>query len=515
MADISDPKRRAATASPISEIPPDPRMIDKITVGGSPVTGDLPPVGAVHTWTVKADLTKSYVAGFPSYRLNLPQPLPLYIDPLTAAFGDDLYERMMLDAVVKASVNILKLGILQQGLTFRPGVEKDDPEYDSALKVCAFVKRVFERLDTHDFLWQMLDAIPFGFKVAEKEYEIADDREIGSALVIKDIIVKPRRTVAVVVDSYLKVLGYLGVIPGQAAPILYGTILTDLAHQPNFIAASKFCHLTHDPMDRHPQGQSALRSAYNAWYFKAQIWPELLKFAAQFGTPSTYATSPEGAQPSATFDAAGNQIFLSDGVTPQTITPEQLLVNTLAQLRNGSAAAFPFGTVVEVLQAPGGGEVLTKIINELMDSQIRTAITGQTLATSEGIHQARAASGVHQDILGMYIGYGKTIVEGMIRRDILEQLVTLNFGERAMRLLPKVSLSDTETQDFPQRATAVAALDKAGYLDESQLPGVDASLGLPARAEGWEARRKEAKQPVQANDGDPEKEPASGTHPAR
>jgi hypothetical protein len=57
----------------------------------------------------------------------------------------------------------------------------------------------------------------------------------------------------------------------------------------------------------------------------------------------------------------------------------------------------------------------------------------------------------------------------------------MNVSAEALHLTPKVSLGTTEEEDKSTKMNAVAALNRAGYLDISQYPGIDEMLGLPAR----------------------------------
>jgi len=105
----------------------------------------------------------------------------------------------------------------------------------------------------------------------------------------------------------------------------------------------------------------------------------------------------------------------------------------------------------------------------------------QTLATEEGEHQTRAASGTHKDILDTITRQAKRPIERMVEHDILRTWCRLNGEERLIPLLPKVTFGVLENEDIAAMRMSVAELNKAGYLDKSQYPGLDEELQLPKR----------------------------------
>ena len=135
--------------------------------------------------------------------------LPPFIDDVTRDFGDDLYDRMMRDPQIASSINTIKNGILANGVslpavtlptTDKPttdGMTICEPHADQPLadEIAAFCQRLLDNLDTplHDVLWNMLDALAYGHKVAEKIYGDGQGEDAGKLVLIK-LKVKPRRT---------------------------------------------------------------------------------------------------------------------------------------------------------------------------------------------------------------------------------------------------------------------------------------------------------------------------------
>jgi hypothetical protein len=473
------------------------------------VTGDTPgsPNGQIAPirgtpGMVTADPRRQYVAGSGlAWYTNYARSLPWAFDDLTTDFGDDYYERMLFDAVVNSCVTIYKASVLEEGVALSSAVDdKDADGYDKAKLMLEYCERVLDDIDPSmdDTLWGMLDACAYGNKVAELNWD--DDRTYSGLQHLKlvSIKVKPRRSTAFVVDTYLNVLGLVARIPGIGVPVQTGTILAiaDPGQLENLLPRSKFAVLTFRPKDNDPRGSSMLRAANTAWYNKMQTWPEYLKYLAQFASPGLIGFTPEGAESAPLLDGDGNVIGAGT-------SPEQLMVNTMAQWRNGAALAFAGGSAVTVVQSQGEGRAFLSAFAEY-DRQIGKAILTQTLATGEGQHQARAAASVHQDVLTTLIRQGRRAVVRMLTRDVLRQMIRFNFGEQAsLELTPKVSLGQVEQQDFSATANAIAALNKAGYLDPSQFPGVDTLLSLPARDPAALATPPPAQTPPAPNEQQP------------
>ncbi len=456
-----------------------------VEVGGAPAS----PNGAIperpgENVTLRAKLSAEYVAGtgyawYAQYLRSLPWP----IDELTADFGDDLYERMALDAQVAADVQRMKAAIIEDGVRLVNAVgDEQDDGYKLGQEIADTVAANLAELETSldDVLWDLLDALMLGSRVAEQTYRVQPVRN-RQLLALDALRVKPRRATAFVIDAYARVVGLLGMLPSGFSPVMIGTVLSDVKLQPNLIPRPKFAVLSWRPRDADPRGTSVCRPAYKPWWVKQQVIGDFLKYLAQFASPSIIGFTPPDSQAQALTDALGNVV--NDPVTNQPVvtSPEQTMLQALQGWQNGTAAAFRGGAAVELVQSSGDGLAFLNAI-EFCNREIGKAITTQSLATEEGQHDARAAAIVHQDALDTLIRQGKRAVERMVRFDIVRRLVLYNWGEKAARdLTPRVSLGRTEEHDFRQEGETVARLYAVGYIGESQKPGLDERLGLPVR----------------------------------
>lgn len=418
---------------------------------------------------IRADLSREYVAARDSlwglYQQGI-HALPSPVDDLERDWGPRIYERMTLDPEIAGLITTFKSAVLSQALDLASPVEADAPEAPRAEEIRAAVQRSFDALNPtlYDSLDNLLDAIAVAHKVAELVFAEGEGEDTGRYVLTK-IAVKDRTALAFVVDPFGNTEGFLPLAPGTgAAAIPAGALITD-ADRSRILPREKFAVFAVRPKNGDPRGTSMLRPAYNTWWLKMQAWPELLKYLAQFGSASVVGITGEHAQ----------SIRYDDGTT---VTAQQAMLGELIQFANGRAAAFSHGSDVKFVQAVGNGEAFRAAI-DLFDRQNAKAITGQTLATGEGRHQARASSQVHQDILGLVILALKRALCETLSRDVIRTFVAVNFGRDALHLAPRPSLGDVERQDV---AAIMTAATTAGYgLDPSQFIALDAAFDMPPR----------------------------------
>jgi hypothetical protein len=436
------------------------------------------PSGGAGTTTLKADPTQDYVAGAggtsAAWYKGVLRAWPWAIDDLTADYGDDLYERMLHDAWVAAAVNVLKAAIIEDGAHLTPAVtDATDPDAPLATAIADMATRMFAELETplDEVLWDMLAAIALGNRIAEQVFAV---KAVDGAqrLMLTALRVKPRTALAFVVDAFLRVQGLIAQLPGKPSPVSQGSIVNPALLQ-NILPRGKFAVLSFRPKSGDPRGTSVLRPAYTPWNLKGQAQIEYLKYLVQFASPSIVGKTPQNATRVPELNSAGQP-------TGNTLDPQTNLLTNLLAFRNGSAMAAPFGTEIDIIYSQGDGNAFAKAF-EILNHDITLAIMGQTLATGEGQHDSRAAATVHQDILDTTVRQAKRAVCRMLTFDVLRPWVIANWGEAALHLVPVVSLGSTEQPDVAATMTAVAQLERAGYLTPSQKPAIDLLLNLPQR----------------------------------
>jgi hypothetical protein len=463
------------------------QIVEEVQTGNLPgiPARDVPPSPG-ESKEVRARLDQEYVtAGQWQFYLNYLRSLPYALDDVTRDFGDDLYDRMLHDAQIKKLDTDFRAGMLEDGLVLAPAIDDETPEGIQAREIATWCQWVLDHLDTplDDVLWDMGAGVSRGSRVAELVWQTKPDMDGHLRLILTAIKTKPRHATAFVTDSFNNLVGLLGLVPGQPFLPQTGLIITDPSFLPNFLPREKFCVFSFRPENNDPRGTSLLRAAYDAWWVKQQVKVSYLKYLAQFASPSLIGYTPEGAEDQVTMDGDGNVTI--------TLTPEQAMAASLATFQNGTVVVFPCGAKVDPLEIQGDGAAFMAAF-QFENNEMAGAILGQTLASEEGKHQSRAATGHHQDIKDQIIRQAKGGMERMVARDIVTPLVRYNYGDQALRLLPKVSLGAIEQADFASMATGIAALETAGYLGESQKSGIDELLGLPPRDVAADAEAAQA-----------------------
>lgn len=457
--------------------------------------------------TISADLTQEYASagGQAFVSPGFLRKLPFRIDDVTADFGEDLYERLLFDPRAAAEFDNLRAAILEDGLVLSPAIEdKDTDGYALSKKILEVAERMLDDLELplDDVLWDLASAMPRGNRIAEEIYDYGD---VGgrTGLVLTALHVKPRESVAFVVDAFNRVVGLLAREPGQSTP---GPLIAfDTSNPPeNLLPRSKFCIYTHKPVDNDPRGTSLLRPAYMPWVQKIETIREYIKYLARFASPALVGTLPPGARDRVEDDGAGGQ---------RVVKATDTFKDTLLDFHNGSVLAIAYGAQVKDLYSQGDGTVFLNAIAE-NNRDIALVISGQTLASTEGEHNARAAAQVHQDTRATRVKQAKKALARVIRRDVLMDFVAWNWGDAAARLLtPQTALGSVEEEDKTGQWNAVAALNRASYLAPSQKQALDALIGLPRRTPEEVAREEErASQPppAPAAPGQPGNQPPQG-----
>lgn len=406
-------------------------------------------------------------------------------DDIIREYGYTIYEEMANDPQVAKSINVIKIGALGNDLEIFPAVGEEHKDYKKYEKVAEFCKHVVENLEKpiKTTLEEMLDAVIYGHKVAEVVYKL-DTYKNKTVLVPYRVKPKPITSFNFVVDKKMNVLGVTSatVAPQEDVTIVRSSDVTKTSEgyrirvagkDEVFVNRDKFMILSFRTKDGDPRGKSFLRPAFNAWYLKTQIYPEYLRFLLTCSIPLLIGFTPE------TDD--GKPLFYKDpeGQTVQ-VNPVQALRDALMQARNATALALRGGSKVTEVGARSSGVAFYKAL-EVLDEQIDKAILLQTLATSEGRYQSRAASDVHMSVLDLLLFDIKGDIINMIKRDLLEVAIRLNLGKEYTKYMPKISLGDTERREFSKDAAAVATLFQANYFTPEQIKEIDAMLGLPIR----------------------------------
>ena len=455
---------------------------------------------------VVSDPRREYISATLEYCYFIgDRALPQSIDDAERDFGLEIYDRMMNEPVIGGHIDLLRIKTLENGLTVEPfyiceDLERATPEekarHEASERVADYVRFVLSGLEDDDFsglgdvLWDMLEAIYKGHRLAEVTTELATFGPFSGLERFESIKAKPRENYAFVVDGMNRFRGVMAVMPGKGITVRQGLIF-DLGSIPNSLNPDKLFVLSFGARGGNPQGRSWLRPAYAPWYEKQLARVEELKYIGSHAGGKVSGTTAENASSS---DASK--------------TPEEEMLDDLVQWANGGAIALKYGATVQAHYPPSGSSPFDAFIDR-RDKEMVLAIVKAIRATMEAQHGSRADSSTGENLLDAVVGFIRTKLCDAFSR-VLRRVVLRNLGESALETMPSLAMSKVEKPDF---ATTVTALSRVGYrIHSSQFPGFDRAIGAPQRAEGWDEDPDPETAP---NDQENQDEPESNDDPRR
>lgn len=464
---------------------------------------------------VQTDIIGSYIGSSVEYGfIQVDRALPQTIDDAERDFGEDIYDRMANDAILGGAEAFLKVMVLSVDLKVTPAISQpkqnapasDLADYEKADAAAKFCEAILDRLSITDrpvrkTLWELLDAIRKGHRLAEVDAEICESGNsvLVGKVVPKAIRTKPRRNYAFVLDEYNTFRGIIAVVPGVSISLRNG-ICYGFENLPNAISPEKLLVLTFGGKENDPRGQSWFRRAYDPWYRKQIVKPEAVKTAVQFGGGMITAVAPE----------TQGQASVTDPVTGKTVHIQQAIQSILDQLAAGGTATFPGGTKIDVHRPESDGKYFEDFFDRC-DREMVTTFLLSGRAMLEARHGSKADSESSQDVVDDLVQFVRRELCDLITYKLFLPFLRLNTPDFDVKFLPRAIMQATSRPDFAAAATSVAALKTSGYLDNSQLQAIDREiLGLPERDDNAIDPAADDEDPDADGDAKPNQGPAPG-----
>lgn len=454
----------------------------------------LPQERIRETQAPTADPTREYVVGEGLWSGRIGSVLSRFLDDAEMVVGLNVYERMSRDPVVAKDILYQKTSVTADGMQLIPSVSKKDARFELAQEIRDFCQRNVDNLHrpVMEIIKEQMDALKRAHTVAEKTYN--EPKATGPdayKLTLKSIKVKPRNTTAFVVDEFRNVLGLTAWTYGKV-----GLVDGAKLNGQKIIPREKFVVLTFETEDEDPRGLNPLRYGVNFWQAKCLVPGLQLKWLDKSGVPSTVGMTPPNADDEVETDAQGNPI-----AGGQTRSAQEVMADRLAQLESASAAAFPYGSEVKILQVAGDGSQFTRCYEDF-DRQIDYALLLQSGGTKDSKYGNKSAKQILKDIVDVLIWSRKTCIAETWRREVFRELVEINYGEENADLTPLVMLGDPEGKDWASTAEALARL--AANLTDSQWDFLCNQIGIPSplQEELRPTRVKQSGSPVPTDTGD-------------
>lgn len=482
---------------------------------------------------IKQKIVKDYTREFVvanAYSSNQQKILSNTADEVEVEVSFRAYDNMERDSTIMKSKRILVTSVLSDELQFAPGATEETvgkEEYDIYVQVMELCERAINGLDRpyRETMEQLFgNAIKYGHGVAETEWDYRKDApstkppedpapkgKLASMfsgfsnwwkggvksdttaptdpnsgikkpvlkgeklrLMPTGIKVKPRNSTRFVVDDYMNLLG---LIPANKSRVGLGFN--------EIVDRTKFLVLTLNKQDEDPRGKSLYRPAFNWANLKTQLPAEIMRFILEESVPKSVGTLPQDMPPFEFDRDIDGNIQYEDPDTkkiPKMLTGAESFKRQMEGFRSGSGAVIPFGATLEPykkgLTGSGDAEIFNKII-KIIDDQIEESILLQTLAQSEGEHQARSASQQVAEVLYNLVFWIRWQLAMMTLIDLLKVVITINIGEWALRYMPMVSLGDFIRRDWVEELAALADAYFKGFVDDSQRAQLMYWLNMP------------------------------------
>jgi hypothetical protein len=210
---------------------------------------------------------------------------PYNPDDLIGRKGYEIYETMMQDAMVRATVNTKRYALLAKPWQVFPATSGPrTPPTAEAMAVRDFVEAALRGMrgpdgvarDFRQTLFQMMTAFYRGFSVAEMVWRVEESGAYRGKFMLSAIKAKPPKQIGFEVDDFLNVQGITSWTPVQ------GMVR---------VPREKCVVYVYHAQDEMPYGDSDLRAVYKHWWSKdviTKFWNLCLQ---KYGMPMVYAQS--------------------------------------------------------------------------------------------------------------------------------------------------------------------------------------------------------------------------------
>ena len=372
------------------------------------------------------------------------------------------------DATVGAELFAIENLMRHADFTIEPGGETAKDE-----EAAKFVETCMHDMEETwpEFLSECLSFIVYGWSY----HEICYKRRIGKTATIHNSKYKD---------------GLIGwrKLPIRAQDTLFGWEYKDGTDDligrtqyapPDYVMATipieKALHFKTRSRKRNPEGQSILRTAYRAWYFKKRI-EEIEGYGMErdlAGFPVLYG--PEGMD-----------IWNTDDEEMLEAYAEALSIVSKIRRDAMEGLVLPEGWKLELLASSGKRQFDTNQVIDRYDKRIATAVLADFVMLGQQQVGSFALADSKTKIFALSIGSYLDIICEVFNNQAIPRLIDMNEAHfRGITDYPKMKHGDIDEQDIAQFANAIATLVGVGALvpDEEMEKEIRRVLKLPEKME--------------------------------
>ncbi len=352
-----------------------------------------------------------------------------------------VYDDMLKDATVRATVNIKKFAVVGADWDILPFNNEDD-----ALEMAEFVRWVFEHVKgsvTQVFVG-ILDALAKGFSISEIMWGIVLFGDYKDKWTIEALKPKDPKDYEFDLDKF-----------GNVTQILLKTMECPTGSD-NPVPPEKFIHYSYNPRYGEPWGQSDLRAIYKHWWSKD--W--LVKFWNIY--QESYGMAPRFAK------------------VPRSTAPSEItkMKKIMRDFMNNSAVVIPDDITIEFHDAAKGGWEGFRTAIQYHNTEIIRGILGATLTAGEGERVGSMALGkVHENTQETFIEYLRVDLEDLINEQIIRRIVEHNYLD--VKGYPYFVFRPRKQQVQITNVADIQILLQSGILETADFKWLRERLELP------------------------------------
>ena len=371
-----------------------------------------------------------------------------WVDPVVRRKGLSIYEEMLLDPQVYASINLLKFATLSLEFTVAP---RDDQKGAKADAISEEVQMMLESFPggLMEFLYNTLSALDYGWSITELIWTANKDKKW---------------------------------VPGKWVALpqsLYGFDIDETTGEPSAVK-TWFAPMTKGqtwPLDNFfilrwnsrfgsPYGRSQLLSTYEAWWVKQLLKRMRNTTLDRFGTPLIIARVPKKFDENKR-DELGS--FIANLYAESGLIVDEDVSIEMPHQGAGQGAAQGFQAAIEY-----------------EDSQIAKGITGVTLNSNESRGTGTYAQArVHQDNFLYWVRRVSRMLEENIQRQIIDRYCRYNHGLDPEDT-PVIRFATPESDNLNELVTTFVQAAGIGLVnpqDEDDKAWMRERLNFPAASD--------------------------------
>ena len=347
--------------------------------------------------------------------------LPYNPDTLVSRKGLQIYDKMRLDDMVKASLTLKKFATLAPNYKILPADGSD-----KAVEIANFIAYTIDNMEgsMNDALFQILTALDYGFSVTEINYEQYDMGEHSGKIGLKNLKTKQPRYYSFAVDKY--------------SNLLDKGLAYNINGEQKKLPTNKFLIFSYQKEFGNHYGTADLRPAYRGYWSKDTIIKFWNIYLERFANPTVVGKYPSNDPNSKT-----NLRNILDGLTAKTSITHRMDEFDIDFLEPSRSATQDFKEAINYY-----------------DKTIARSILIPDRLVAEGETGAYSQAKVHFDVfLFVLAKLRQDLEEVVMNEQLIKRLVQINFGN--VTEMPKFKFNPmTDDQKFALNEMFITAVEK-------------------------------------------------------